>query len=235
MDGREHQRIPYSVQVQFRTASSFLVAYSVNLSRGGIFLEAEHVFDVGTEVSLQFAVPGAGPLIARGRVTWTRAAGDPAGPPGMGVEFDDVADSIGPVIDRLVAEFSGVNILLLSADERDRRRLSRTIRSIISTAEVVGAGDAQIAEALLDSEIDLVIADLDKNSEEALATLAVARSQRIPTVALSSSGQLRDRAADIGADEIASNPPPSSEFQRILVRALGRPSGVHETGKFPAR
>ena len=42
MTEREHERMPYSVQVEFRTPNSFLVAYSVNLSRGGLFLETNN-------------------------------------------------------------------------------------------------------------------------------------------------------------------------------------------------
>jgi uncharacterized protein (TIGR02266 family) len=229
MSGREHQRIPYAVQVQFRTASSFLVAYSVNLSRGGLFIETDQLVSPGTEVSLQFAVPGTGPIMARGRVAWSREQLDSNGPRGIGVEFDDIGTSIGPVIDRLVSNFSGVNILLLSADDRKRRTLSRMIRSIISTAEVVGAANATTAENILDSEIDLVIIDLDGPTDEALSTLVLARSQGIPTVALGAQSVARDRARDAGADEVATNPPPSAEFQRILVRALGKPATIRRT------
>jgi len=59
MSEREHQRIPYAVEVEFRTASSFLVAYSVNVSRGGLFLETEHEVPVGAQITLRLAVPSA--------------------------------------------------------------------------------------------------------------------------------------------------------------------------------
>ena len=179
MGGREHQRIPYNVQVQFRTASSFLVAYSVNLSRGGLFLEADKVVPVGTEVKLQFSVPGAGPMLIRGRVTWIRGEDAVDGPAGMGLEFEDIGDALGSVIDRLVANFSGLNVLLLSCDDQDRSTLSRLIRSIISTAEVVGASDAHVAEALLGDEIDLAVFELDSDSEAALRRPSRARL-RVP-------------------------------------------------------
>ena len=39
--------MPYSVQVEFRTPSSFLVAYSVNLSRGGLWVDARALDDQG--------------------------------------------------------------------------------------------------------------------------------------------------------------------------------------------
>ena len=52
--------MPYAVQVEFRTASSFLVAYSVNLSRGGLFIETEVDIPTGSMMTIDFAVPGAG-------------------------------------------------------------------------------------------------------------------------------------------------------------------------------
>ena len=62
MTGRAFQRIPYVVKVEFRTPSSFLVAYSINLSRGGIFLETEHPAAIGDSIALEFAVPGLWPI-----------------------------------------------------------------------------------------------------------------------------------------------------------------------------
>jgi uncharacterized protein (TIGR02266 family) len=228
MDDRLHQRIPYTVQVQFRTASSFLVAYSVNLSRGGIFLETDHLLESGTEVSLQFAVPGAGPILVSGRVTWARETKSIDGPAGMGVEFDDIGNVLGRVIDRLVAQFAGVNILLMSNDDQDRSTLSRLIKSVISTAEVIGAADARVAEAVLADDIDLAIVELDSDQEGALATVRAAKASaaRVPVIALAASKELRERAKSLGADEVSSNPPPSAEFQRVLVRALSKPAAV---------
>ena len=72
--------MPYRVQVEFRTASSFLVAYSVNLSRGGLFLETEHDIPTGAPIALELRVPGTGPLELDGMVTWRRGRRQPRGP-----------------------------------------------------------------------------------------------------------------------------------------------------------
>ena len=72
MSEREYERIPYSVQVEFRTASSFLVAYSVNLSRGGIFLETDVDLPTGVLLGLDLVVPGTGMLSLIGLVAWRR-------------------------------------------------------------------------------------------------------------------------------------------------------------------
>src|SRR5215208_1792238 len=86
MSDREHERIPYSVQVEFRTASSFLVAYSVNLSRGGLFLETDADIPTGALMTLDFSVPSAGTTSLNGVVAWRRASGESAdGPVGLGV------------------------------------------------------------------------------------------------------------------------------------------------------
>ena len=82
MSEREFDRIPYSVQVEFRTASSFLVAYSVNLSRGGMFIETDSEVPTGVLLTLDLHVPGAGLLHLIGMVAWRRGIDSPDGPAG---------------------------------------------------------------------------------------------------------------------------------------------------------
>src|SRR5437879_4070690 len=134
MAEREHDRMPYSVQVEFRTPSSFLVAYSVNLSRGGMFLETDFDLPTGAPITVDLDVPTAGRISLNGVIAWRRggeADGPPSGPvgiegpPGLGIEFQDVAPQLGTVIDRLVGTFHGVQILVLSGDRQDRTTLAR--------------------------------------------------------------------------------------------------------------
>ncbi len=228
MTARDHDRIPFAVQVEFRTASSFLVSYSLNLSRGGLFLETTDQPPLGSDITLQFAVPGAGPILITGTVNWRREQPDDEGPAGIGVEFDDIRDSLGTVIDKLVSEFEGLNILLVSSDRQDRSTLTRLVKSIISTAEVAGAADEHLADTLLTDDVDVAVVDLDSSPESGLRCIKMAQrgTHPIPTVALTSNNKLRARARAAGASELATNPPPFPEFQRCLVRALGRPVRV---------
>ena len=64
--------MPYAVQVEFRTPSSFLVAFSVNLSRGGLFLETDAEIPTGASMTLDFTVPNAGTTSLNGVVAWRR-------------------------------------------------------------------------------------------------------------------------------------------------------------------
>jgi uncharacterized protein (TIGR02266 family) len=228
MAEREHERMPYSVQVEFRTPSSFLVAYSVNLSRGGLFLETNAEIPSGAPVTIDFSIPTAGQISLNGAVSWRRPVDNHDGPAGLGIEFADVAPQLGAVIDRLVSAFHGVQILVLSGDRQDRTSLARSIKSIISTAEVMQAADANVATTLMSSEIDLAVIDVDFDVEGGLATLRAAKAQApsVPAVALTANPKLREHARAAGADEVVANPPPFAELQIVLVRALSKPAAV---------
>jgi uncharacterized protein (TIGR02266 family) len=228
MAEREYERIPYTVQVEFRTASSFLVAYSVNLSRGGLFLETDHDLSVGQPIALHFMVPNAGTVGVEGVVAWRRGRESPDGPPGLGIEFHDIAPTLHGVIDRLVASYHGLSVLVLSGDRQDRTSLARSIRSIMTTADVVQAADARVAETLLTGDVDIAVIDVDFDVEGGLAALRAAKAVTppVPTLALASTRNLQSHARAAGADEVASNPPAFAELQLLLLRALGRPIAV---------
>ncbi|HWU90302.1 MAG TPA: TIGR02266 family protein [Kofleriaceae bacterium] len=228
MTDREHDRMPYSVQVEFRTPSSFLVAYSVNLSRGGLFIETDADIPSGAPLTVDFTIPTAGQISLHGTVAWRRGAESQDGAPGLGVEFADVAPQLGSMIDQLVSAFHGVQILVLSGDRQDRTSLARSIKSIMSTAEVMQAADANVATTLMSSEIDLALVDIDFDIEGGLATLRAAKAQTppVPSVALTANPKLHEYARAAGADEVVANPPPFAELQVVLVRALSKPAAV---------
>ncbi len=70
--------------------------YTVNLSTGGVFLEAEHVLPVGTPLQVALTLPDTGTTIAcTGEVTWVNKPElrcQPLLPPGMGLKFVDLCD-----------------------------------------------------------------------------------------------------------------------------------------------
>ncbi len=221
--------MPYAVQVEFRTASSFLVAYSMNLSRGGLFLETDADVPTGVAIALELTVPGAGTTALQGLVAWRRAVDQAAeGPPGIGVEFQDIAPELGAMIDKLVGGFRGVQILLLSGDRQDRTTLARNIKSIIATAEITQAADHVVAANVLTGEIDAALVDVDFDLEGGLGTIRAAKQQQppVPAIAITSNPAYREQAVAAGADELLGNPPPFADLQVVLVRALAKPVAV---------
>jgi uncharacterized protein (TIGR02266 family) len=228
--------MPYAVQVEFRTASSFLVAYSVNLSRGGLFLETDADVPPGSLMTLELNVPGAGTTSLTGAVAWRRGLEESTGPRGLGVEFQDVAPALGALIDKLVSDFRGVHILLLSGDRQDRTTLARSIKSIISTAEITQVADANVGATVISGELDVAIVDVDFDIDGGIKTIRAAKQQHppVPVVAITSNAAYRDLAVAAGADELITNPPAFADLQIVLVCALGKPVAVRKLEDAPA-
>jgi uncharacterized protein (TIGR02266 family) len=231
MGHRHYERVPGRFQVEFRSTSSLLVAYSVNLSRGGVFLQCDELPPVGTPLALDIALPNKQVVAMTGIVTWHRASADQSGPRGIGVRFETMVDELGLIIDSMVSDFAGITILVQCADERDRRSLLRMLKSIIGTAEVVFADGYDTASNLLgDDNIDLLVVDVDESANDGLATLHVSAAEHdIPCIALVSDQQLIDRAVQSGADQIVGNPPNAMALRKAVMQLLSSPRRVSQT------
>ncbi len=230
MTDRVHDRVPLSLEVEYRTAGAFLVAYTSNLSKGGLFIETERPLLVGTELMLRFTIPNVGPIEVRGSVAWVRPELMEGKPPGMGVEFEQLDSRHGQVIDEIVGSFHGLEILVVASGFQGRAQLARSVRSILSSAEVVEASNSDAAEAALRGDPDLAIVDLDAGDpSEGLYVLRRAKtapSRQIPVIALARDEAVRDHAKELGADEILQSPVVLPDLQASILRALGRPLRV---------
>src|SRR5581483_5895431 len=102
-------RTPITLKIKFKSANldQFIERYSVDVSRGGIFIRTKEPLPVGTQLKFEFQLQDASSLIAgEGTVVWIREH-DPnrAGvAPGMGVRFDKLAQQSGGVLERILSE-----------------------------------------------------------------------------------------------------------------------------------
>ena len=227
MTDRVHDRIPLSLEVEYRTAGAFLVAYTSNLSTGGLFIETETPLLVGTELMLRFTIPGAGPIEVRGSVAWERPEQMEGKPPGMGVEFEHLDARHGQVIDQIVGGFQGLEILVVAPGFQARAQLIRAVRSILSTAEVVEASNSDGAETALRDDPDLAIVDLDvSDASEGLYVVRRAKTasnRQVPVIVIARDESIGHRAKELGADETLPAPLALADLQASILRALGRP------------
>ncbi len=173
---RRQPRIPIKLAVEYRTTGAFLVSYSVNLSKGGIFLETDKPLAIDATVELQFDVPGAGLLTLEGHVAWVRQGGADGLPDGMGVQFADLDMRYGKVIDEMVQTFLGLTVLVVAASHERLSLIKRYVQSIIS-CEVVEATDEDLAEVALEGACDLVVVDLDLEPDIGMRTIANTRAR----------------------------------------------------------
>lgn len=68
-----------------------LTNFSVNLSRGGVFIETDKILPIDTLLTMEFTLPDSGRQVScRGRVAWVNALGEMVTsrlPSGIGVQF----------------------------------------------------------------------------------------------------------------------------------------------------
>jgi type IV pilus assembly protein PilZ len=231
MADRRQPRLPISLEVAYRTAGAFLVSYSINLSKGGIFLETSQPLNVGEHVSLRFEVPGVGPLEVSGAVAWVRAGSQDGLPDGMGIQFDQLDAQYGEIIDEMVRGFVGLTVLVIAASPDRLALIGRYVRAII-TCEIIEATNSSVAEVALEQGPDLVVVDLDLLPEMGLRCVRAAKeraaAQAHPTPVIGLAGDARVRAAGktSGADEALATPPSYHELQAAVIRMLSRPASV---------
>ena len=230
MSQRRDERVPLIVEVEYRSAGSFLVAFSANLSASGIFVETAQPLPVGGVLSLRLTVPGMGPLEVQGTVAWTRHIAAPDNPAGMGIRIAEPVDSrYGAVVDQLAATFRGLRVAVMALNPEIRTRLARTVRGILTTALVIEAHDSVVVEAALDSEIDLLILNADDDQAEGIVSLRLAKLTQespVPVIVATRSPANAERAKELGADEVLGDPPSLRDLQGAILRVIGKPLRV---------
>lgn len=239
MTDRRHTRIPLALEVSYRSAGAFLVAYTTNLSKGGVFIETEELLPEGTEITLRLAVPGEASLELVASVAWVSEVSEGGRGPGMGLRFEQLDAAHGELVDRLVGRFRGVRVLVIGIEQASRTQLARMVRSVIGAAEVSEAHGAESGERALKRDVDLLLLDLappdhepkraDQSTPSAselllLLRLAKAHVPPVPVIALAEDHERRRLAKELGADAALTSPPQQVELQGELLRLLGRPT-----------
>ena len=91
---RVYERIDVEWSVDCETDETFLYASITNISEMGIFVATHEPLEVGTRLTLRFAMPGEqSPFILLGQVQWVnpiRMLSDNPNP-GMGIRFVDLS------------------------------------------------------------------------------------------------------------------------------------------------
>lgn len=106
---RSEMRQPITLKIKFKSASldQFIERYSVDVSKGGIFIRTKEPLAVGTQLKFEFQLQDSSSLISgEGTVVWIREH-DPSRAgvaPGMGVRFDKLATASGTVLDSILVE-----------------------------------------------------------------------------------------------------------------------------------
>ncbi len=224
-DKRRHPRLPVRLKVAYRTAGSFLVSYTINLSRGGLFIQTDSPLPEGTPLTLELSLPGRStPVLLNGHVAWSRRAMEDS-PGGMGIAFQGLESKVGALIDHLAGAFQGLKILYMGSKNPTHAASAKRLASILHCdVRFTESGD-QAIETLKRLSFDLLVVDMDSKGLEGLALLRTIRekSLSVPVVALATSDTMADRARAEGADEVTAPSVSGADLKAKVLSALARP------------
>jgi uncharacterized protein (TIGR02266 family) len=97
-DNRKFERVSSRLRCWCEGENITVYARIGNLSEGGIFLRTSTPLERGSKATLRIGSTG---LEALARVVWSRMEGQ-GGPPGMGLEFENIDDAVREAIRQLM-------------------------------------------------------------------------------------------------------------------------------------
>jgi uncharacterized protein (TIGR02266 family) len=108
-DARKDRRTLLSLKIRYKSATleDFIERYSMDISRGGVFIKAKKPLAVGTLLKFEFMLQDQSTLIhGVGRVVWRREAAeaDANNPSGMGIKFIKMDPDSRSVVQHIVED-----------------------------------------------------------------------------------------------------------------------------------
>ena len=137
-------KAPVTLKIKFKSASleQFIERYSVDVSRGGIFIRTKEPLGTGTPLKFEFQLQnGAMLLSGDGTVVWIRENDPqkvtPGQAPGMGVRFDRLSPESQPTLDKILDEKKKRGEVLSESRFETGQRASATASGQVVAATVV--------------------------------------------------------------------------------------------------
>jgi CheY-like chemotaxis protein len=143
----------------------------------------------------------------------------------MGIQFRDLETDFGDLIDTLVRQFLGLRIVLSSPNPRVRAQLLRMLRAAV-TASIDEADSAAGPGAVwASSQYDLAVIDLPEGHQPSMDLLEalVGGEGAAAVMVIAANKELRDRAVELGAQEVIDGPVSQAELRVAVLRVLARP------------
>lgn len=165
-DARKDRRTLLSLKIRYKSATleDFIERYSMDISRGGVFIKAKKPLAVGTLLKFEFVLQDQSILIhGVGRVAWRREEheADASNPAGMGIKFIKMDPESRSTVDRIVEKrglpgvfdqgkeglSAGPSSIPSEPQAADATKVRHVSEFLASAMEEGGAGDAAIQAA----------------------------------------------------------------------------------------
>jgi len=105
LEARRNGRVRMHTSIDTRSDSNFFTGFAMDISEGGVFIATVEPVALGTQVELNFTLPGGRPMKVTGVVRWVREsnARTPELMPGVGVQFTGLPSEVAHAITAFVA------------------------------------------------------------------------------------------------------------------------------------
>lgn len=166
-------------------------------------------------------------------MVWLQEKAEPGRPVGMGIQFRDLENHFGDLIDTLVRQFLGLRLLLSSPNSRTRSQLHRMLRSAVTAAVVEYEPVEGRDGPPTGQRFDLAVIDLPEDHVSSFALLRdiLDGASGTAVVAIAANSRLRRQALDLGAQEVIDGPTSQAELRVAVLRALARPVILADPGE----
>jgi uncharacterized protein (TIGR02266 family) len=242
-DRRIAPRRPLHLQVEFETFDEFVSAYTLNVSRTGLFIPTEKFLPMGAVVSLDIALPENGPKIkAIARVAYVLDAAkarEMGRVPGMGMEFLDAegvpfADQISKYLDDKASSANDgrrrkprATVLVIDDSDSQRMAAIQCLRS--SGFEVLSAVDGlEGLGTAIRERPDVILSDVNMPRMDGWKLLRMIRARpnlaTTPLIFLTTQSDdiARLKGYRLGVDDFLGKPFQGAELVARVERVLNR-------------
>ena len=243
-------RVESVMRVSYATLDQLVVAYSTDLSKGGMFLTGGEILPVGSAMRLELELPGrGGELSINCRVVYVRdeaTASRTGKPVGMGIQFLDLREADLARIGRFIADHGvgavdssrplrakPLKVLVVDDDHVAREEAARPFRDRGDEVESASDGVAALA-ACLRQPPDVILSDVQMPRMDGWQLVRIVRSRRelaeVPLLFLTGMRGEDDRLKDyqLGVDDFVAKPSRPEELlarvDRVVTRVRRPPS-----------
>jgi len=107
---RVHRRFPRTLEVKYSSVKGLISDWTMNISKGGMFISTRDPLPEGTSLILKLKVPDSDEeIVLEGEVVWRVKPEESKGTliPGMGLRFKNIDEETVKKIERIINEQEG--------------------------------------------------------------------------------------------------------------------------------
>jgi uncharacterized protein (TIGR02266 family) len=251
---RDSLRVESVFRVRYATLDQLVVAYSADLSKGGMFLASDQFLPVNSTIRLLLELPGhGGELSISCRVVYLRdkiTAEKTGKTAGMGVQFLDLDEETLTQVGRFIAEQGvesagprssrrALSVLVVDDDYASREAASKPFRDRGDTVRTASDGVDALA-ACLKEPPDVILSDVQMPRMDGWQLVRIVRSRpqlvQVPMLFLTrlKGEDERLKGYQLGVDDFVPKPSRPEELlarvDRVVAR-MKRPTMVPQAEK----